>query len=116
MISSSSAYKTQLDTTSLSPKAKIIVDGVEYLGDVIKEVPKIKHSSTKFIGTFPVKTVNFSIYDFENELDFENKEIEVYKGLVVNNSIEYLKQGIFIPRAENIKTNISERTISFRRR
>lgn len=113
MISSSSAYKTQLDTTSLSPKSKIIVDGVEYLGDVIKEVPKIKHSSTKFIGTFPVKTVNFSIYDFNNEIDFENKEIEVYKGIVVNNSIEYLKQGIFIPRASDIKTNISERTISF---
>lgn len=113
MISSSNAYKNQLNLNAISPKSKIVVDGVEYLGDVIKDAPKIKHSSTKFIGTFPVKTVNFSIYDLENELDFENKEIEVYKGIVVNNSIEYLKQGIFIPRASDIKTNISERTISF---
>ncbi|MBQ3422911.1 MAG: hypothetical protein IJH34_14940, partial [Romboutsia sp.] len=113
MISSSNAYKTQLNSNALSPKSKIVVDGVEYLGDVIKDFPKIKYSSTKFIGTFPVKTVSFSIYDIENEIDFENKEIEVYKGLVVNNSIEYLKQGIFIPKASDIKTNISERTISF---
>ena len=113
MISSSSAYKTQLNSNALTPKSKIIVDNVEYLGDVIKEAPKIKHVSSKFIGTFPAKTVSFTIYDLENEIDFENKEIEVYKGLVVGNSIEYLKQGVFIPKASNIKTNISERTVSF---
>ena len=113
MISSSNAYKTQLNSSALSPKSKIVVDGVEYLGDVIKDSPVIKHPSSKFIGTFPTKTVSFSIYDLENEIDFENKEIEVYKGLVVNNSIEYLKQGIFIPKAADIKTNISDRTISF---
>ncbi len=113
MISSSSAYKNQLNNSALSPKSKIVVDGVEYLGDVIKEAPKIKHSSTKFIGTFPAKTVSFTIYDLENNIDFENKEITVYKGMVVGNSIEYLKQGIFIPKASNIKTNITDRTVSF---
>lgn len=113
MMIPSSEYLETLEQTGVSPKSKIIVDGVEYLGDVIKNAPKIKHSSVKFIGTFPIKTVEFSIYDLNNEIDFENKEIEVYKGIVVNNSIEYVKQGIFIPRAENIKTNISDRTVSF---
>lgn len=113
MIKPTDEYLEQLDSNSLSPKSKIVVDGVEYLGNVIKEAPKIKHSSTKNIGTFPAKTLSFTIYDLENNLDFENKEIEVYKGIIVNDSIEYLKQGIFIPTADNIKTNISERTISF---
>lgn len=114
MINTSSAYKNQLNSeNALTSRSKIVVDGVEYLSDVIKDAPKMKQSSTKFIGAFPIKTVSFSIYDIENELDFEGKEITVYKGLVVNNSIEYLKQGVFIVQAENIKTNISDRTISF---
>ena len=52
------------------------------------------------------------IYDFEDNLDVENKEIEVYKGLVVNGEIEYVKQGVFIAKADNITTNISPKTIS----
>ena len=114
MISTSNAYRNQLNLeNALTSRSKIVVDGVEYLSDVIKDSPKIKQSSTKFIGAFPVKTVSFSIYDIENELDFEGKEITVYKGMVVNNAIEYLKQGVFIVQAENIKTNISDRTVSF---
>ena len=114
MISSSNAYKNQLNTDiALTSRSKIVVDGVEYLSSVIKDAPKIKHSSTKFIGTFPIKTVSFSIYDINGDIDFENKEIEIYKGFVVNNTIEYIKQGIFIPKAENIKTSISDRTITF---
>lgn len=113
MINTSNEYKNQLNFNALSPKSKIVVDGVEYLGDVIKEAPKIKHTSTRLFGTFPAKTVSFSIYDFENTIDFENKEITVYKGMVVGNTIEYLKQGIFIPKASNIKTNITDRTVTF---
>lgn len=109
----SSNYKDLINTnSSLSPKFKIVIEGVEYLGNVIKAYPKISHSNTKFIGGFPVKTLNMEIYDFENTLDLENKEIEVYKGFVVNGTIEYVKQGVFIAKSDKITTNISSKTIS----
>ena len=109
----SSNYKDLINTNlSLTPKFKIVVDGVEYLSNVIKSFPKISHSNTKFIGGFPTKTLNMEIYDLENTLDLENKEIEVYKGLVIKNTIEYVKQGVFIAKSDNITTNISSKTIS----
>ena len=109
----SSNYKDLINTTlSLTPKFKIVIDGVEYLSNVIKTFPKISHSNTKFIGGFPAKTLNMEIYDLENTLDLKNKEIEIYKGFVVNNSIEYVKQGVFIAKSDNITTNISSKTIS----
>ena len=109
----SSNYKELINTSlSLTPKFKIVIDGVEYLSNVIKAYPKISHSNTRFIGGFPAKTLEMEIYDFEDNLDIENKEIEVYKGLVVNGAIEYVKQGVFIAKADNITTNISPKTIS----
>lgn len=114
MISVSNNYLTELNKTAISSKSKIVVDGVEYLGNVIKTTPKISHSATASCGSFPKKTVSFEIYDFNNNLDFENKEITVYKGLVINNSIEYVKQGIFKPNARNITTNVSTKTITFK--
>ena len=109
----SSNYKELINTSlSLTPKFKIVIDGVEYLSNVIKAYPKISHSNTRFIGGFPAKTLEMEIYDFEDNLDIENQEIEVYKGLVVNGAIEYVKQGVFIAKADNITTNISPKTIS----
>lgn len=114
MITVSQDYKNQLNGNSLTPKSKIVVDGNEYLGNVIKTCPKISHSSTSFIGGFPSKTVNFEIFDINSNLDFENKEITVYKGLIAGNSIEWVKQGIFIPKAKDITTNKNTKTISFK--
>lgn len=109
----SSNYKNLINTSlSLTPKFKIVIDNVEYLSNVIKSYPKISHSNTRFIGGFPAKTLEMEIYDFENNLDLENKEIEVYKGFVVNDTIEYVKQGVFIAKSDNITTNISSKTIS----
>lgn len=114
MINVSNEYKQYVSTHSaFSVKNKIIVDGVEYLGDVLKTFPKISHSSTKICGSFPKKTVSFEIYDLNNELDFEGKEIQVYKGMMLNGTPYYVKQGIFIPKKENITTNISGRSIVF---
>lgn len=108
-------YKKYIkENLALSPKSKIIVDGVEYLGDVIKTSPKFSHSNKTFIGGFPTKTVDFEMYNFDDSIDFEDKEIEIYKGYVINGTIEYVKQGIFIPRADDIETNISSKTISFK--
>ena len=103
----SNEYKNQINTSySLSPKCKIKIGNVEYLGNVIKTFPKIKHSNTKIIGGFPAKTCSFEIYDLENSLTLENKEIEVYKGIVIGDTTEWIKQGVFIPKPQNIKTNI----------
>ena len=114
MISVSSDYKNYISNNlSVSAKNKIIVDGVEYLGNVLKTYPKISHSTSKICGSFPAKTVSFEIYDLNNSLDFENKEIEVYKGLMLNGTPYYVKQGVFIPQKDNITTNISDRSIKF---
>ena len=113
MQSVSNAYKEVVSSASaLSPKCKIIIDGVEYLGDVIKTSPKITHSNTSFLGGFPAKTISFDIFDLENNLNLENKEITAYKGIVVNGSVEWVKQGIFIPQAKDITHNVSTKVIT----
>ena len=113
MQSVSNAYKQVVSSTSaLSPKFKIIIDGVEYFGDVIKTSPKITHSNVTFLGGFPAKTISFDIFDMENNLSLENKEIIAYKGLVIDGSIEWVKQGVFIPQAKDITHNISAKTIT----
>lgn len=113
MQSVSNAYKEVVSSTSaLSPKFKIVIDGVEYLGDVIKTSPKITHSNSSFLGGFPAKTISFDIFDLENNLNLENKEIIVYKGITINGSIEWVKQGVFIVQAKDITHNISTRVIS----
>lgn len=109
----SSNYKNLLNTSlSLTPRYKIVIDNVEYLSNVIKSYPKISHSNTKFVGGFPTKTLDMEIYDLEGNLNLEDKEIIVYKGFVVNGSIEYAKQGVFIAKSDKITTNISSKTIS----
>lgn len=76
----SNTYKNYLENTlSLSPKSKIVVGETEYLGNVIMETPKITHSNTSFIGGFPSKTCSFELYNPNNDINLENKEIEVYK-------------------------------------
>lgn len=114
MYAISNGYKNLIENSlSLSPKSKIVVDNVEYTGAVLKSYPKISHKTTNMIGGFPTKTCSFEIYDINNNLDFEGKEIIVYRGLEVNGTIEWIPQGIFIPTADKITTNISTKTIAF---
>lgn len=113
MYSVSSNYRNYIKTNlSLSPKCKIVVDNVTYDGSVIKTAPKIVHNCDRPFGEFPTKKVNFEIYDLNNNLNFENKEITVYKGLYINDQTEWVPQGIFKPNSSNITTNISTRTIT----
>ena len=110
----SDEYKKYIEEkTSISPKSKIVVDNIEYTGQVIKTVPKISHKNEKMIGGFPIKTCSFEIFDLDNSLNFLGKEITVYRGIVIDGKTEYVPQGIFVPTADKIKTNISEKTISF---
>ena len=113
MIRPSNDYLDILESSSISPKVKFIVDGVEYYGDVIKTSPKFNHSATKIIGCFPTKTATFEMFDLEGDIDFIGKEVNIYKGIYVGGEFEYIKQGVFIPQAENVQTNISTRTIKF---
>lgn len=114
MYAISNGYKNLIESSlSLSPKSKIVVDNIEYTGSVLKTYPKISHKTTNMIGGFPTKTCSFEIYDVNNNLDFEGKEITVYRGLDVNGTTEWIPQGIFIPTADKITTNISTKTISF---
>ena len=113
MYAISNNYKNLLETSlSFSPKSKIVVDGTTYDGSVIKTYPKISHKNSAMIGGFPTKTCTFDIYDVNGNLDFEGKEITVYRGLDVN-GMEWIPQGIFVPTADKITTDISTKTISF---
>ena len=113
MYSVSSSYKNYIKTNiSLSPKSKIVIDDVTYDGSIIKTFPKIVQNCSKSFGEFPAKKVGFEIYDLNNNLDFENKEISVYRGLYINDQIEWVPQGIFKPNSSNITTNISTKTVT----
>jgi len=114
MIRPSNNYIDILNSSSISPKVKIVVDGVEYYGDVIKTSPKFNHSATKIIGCFPIKTASFEMFNLEGNIDFVGKEITIYKGIYIGNEVEYIPQGIFIPQEKDIQTNISNKTISFK--
>ena len=110
----SNDLKQQLETsTSLKTKNKIVVGTTVYDGSKIKTYPKISHKNNAVYGGFPAKTCSFELYDANNNIDLENKEIKVYKGIEVNNEIEWILQGIFIPQAKDIKTNINSKSISF---
>jgi hypothetical protein len=111
----SNDFKNVIETKlSFSPKSKIVVDNVEYLGNVIKTAPKFSHSSSKPFGTFPAKTCSFEIYNFNNDIDFQDKEITVYKGIDINGTTEWIIQGVFIPRADEITNNITTKVMSFK--
>lgn len=106
-------YKNELEEkTSIKSKSKIIVNNIEYTS-IIKTTPKISHKSNSMFGGFPIKTCSFEIYDLDGNLDFKDKQIYVYKGIEINGTIEYVLQGLFIPRAEQITTNVSQKTIKF---
>lgn len=110
MIVVSSAYKDFLkNNLSFLPKFKIVVDNTTFLGDVITAYPTIKHSNTSVIGGFPTKTCSFELYNPDNNIDLENKEIIVYKGLTIDGETEWVQQGVFIPQAEQITTDVTKK-------
>ena len=114
MIQISNELKNKLNTsTSIKVKNKIVVGTTEYDSSIIKTYPKISHKNSSVFGGFPSKTCSFEIYNHNSNIDFENKEIKLYKGIEVSDSIEWILQGIFTPRAKDIETNITSKTISF---
>lgn len=116
MYSISNNYKTLINSSlSRTPKSKVVIEGVEYLDNVLMSTPKISHSNETFIGGFPSKTCTFDIKDENGTLNLNGKWIEVYRGLVVNGITEWIPMGIFKNiNDEDVVTNRSSKTISFK--
>lgn len=80
--------------------------------DRIKDHPQISHNAEKMIGEFPTKECKFSIFNRDNTLDLVGKDIQVFRGLLLeDNTIEYIPQGIFHVNPDDIKTNSTAKTI-----
>lgn len=116
MYAISNEYKTYINNSlSRSPKSKVVIEGVEYLDNVLMSTPKISHNNDTFIGGFPSKTCTFEIKDVDGTLNLNNKWIEVYRGLIINDAIEWIPMGLFKNiNDEDITTNKSTKTISFK--
>lgn len=116
MYAISDNYKTYINSSlSRTPKSKIVIDGVEYLDNVLMSTPLISHSNDTFIGGFPSKTCTFEIRDETGALDLNNKWIEVYRGLVINNAIEWVLMGTFKAlTSDSVVTNKTKKTILFK--
>ncbi|MBP3607005.1 MAG: hypothetical protein J6J11_01635 [Treponema sp.] len=113
MFKPSDNYLIAAGKQSRTPKNKIVVDGVEYLGDVLKTSPKISGCMTA-LGDFPIKECSFEIYNFDN-LNLINKEVTVFKGLTLEDgTVEYIQQGIFKATQDNITTSSTKKTIFFK--
>lgn len=115
MYAISSIYKNHINSSyARTPKNKVILEGVEYLDNVLMSTPLFSHSNDKFIGGFPSKTCSFEIKD-NGTMDLRNKWITVYKGLEIDGVVEWILMGSFKALTDDdIKTNKSKKTISFK--
>lgn len=80
----------------------------------LKEYPKISHTAESFFGEFPTKTCELTVFDFEDNVDLNEKEITVYRGIEVNGRIVWVDMGLFSATPENITSNKTSRSISFK--
>ncbi len=93
---------------SRQSRTKIIIDNITYDGaNYIKDYPKFSHKSEKMIGGFPIKSAEFSLWTKNGNIDVINKEIKIFKGLVIDNAIEWIPQGVFYASEEDVTTSDS---------
>lgn len=116
MYAISDKYKNYINSSlSRTPKSKVVIDGVEYLDNVLMSTPSISHTNETMIGGFPSKTCSFEIKDETGTLSLNNKWITVYRGLLIDGSTEWIPMGIFKNlNDEDITTNKTNKTISFK--
>lgn len=109
-------YKNYINgSLSRTPKSKIVIEGVEYLDNVLISTPFFSHSNDGIIGGFPSKVCSFEIKDTTGTLSLNNKWIEVYRGLDINGIVNWIPMGIFKAiNEEDIVTNTSKKTIQFK--
>lgn len=84
--------------------SKIVIDGVEYIEELISH-PLISIENSSLIGGFPAKKVTFDMYKVDG-LSIADKEISVYRGMYTDNeNIEYIPQGIFKAVNDDVTVN-----------
>ena len=106
MYSISENYKTACKDLSRQSRTKVVIDDVTYNGTkYIKDYPKFGQSSEKMIGGFPIKSVEFSLWIKEGNIEVVDKEIKVYRGLIIDEKVEWILQGSFYAQANDITTS-----------
>lgn len=67
------------------------------------------------IGGFPAKICEFEIYNIDGLLSLNGKEVEVYRGLdIEDNKTVWIPMGLFAANDEDITNNSTKRTIQFK--
>lgn len=116
MYAASTSYKNYIASSRVRvPKSKIVVGNATYTGQqYLKTYPKISHSNSKMIGGFPAKSCEFEIYNLDGSIDLNGKEVSVYRGLEINDSVTWIPLGLFTAKDEDITNNKTARSISFK--
>lgn len=104
------------DSTIRKPRSKIVVDGKIYTGlEHLVSFPKITHETEKMIGGFPAKTCEFEIYNLDGSLNLNGKEVQVYRGLDISDTMTvWVPMGLFYADGEDVTNNSTKRTIQFK--
>lgn len=106
MYSISDEYKIACKKLTRQSRSKVVIDNVTYDGSkYIKDYPKFSHSNETMIGGFPIKSAEFSLWIKEGFIDVINKEIKIYRGLVINEEVTWIPQGVFIAQNEDVTTS-----------
>lgn len=88
MYNASEDYKNAITKNVRTPKNKVVVDGVEYTGRLdLLTYPKLTQEATMMIGGFPAKTVEFELYNKDDNINLLNKDVEVYRGYEVGKKV-----------------------------
>lgn len=106
MYNISDNYKSACKALTRQSRTKIVIDNITYDGSkYIKSYPKFSQINDSMIGGFPIKSAEFSLWIKEGNIDLTNKEIKIYRGLIIDNSIEWIPQGIFFAQNEDVSTS-----------
>ena len=106
----SNNYINAINQLTRQTGSKVVINGVTYIDELISH-PFISINSNSLIGGFPSKSVTFEMYSVEN-LSIADKEISVYRGLLTDNGMEYVLQGIFTAKASDVVLNESGNKIT----
>lgn len=106
MYNISDKYKIACKALTRQSRTKIVIDNITYDGSkYVKDYPKFSHSNETMIGGFPIKSAEFSLWIKESSIDVIGKKIKIYRGLIIDNQVEWIPQGVFFSEEEDVKTS-----------
>ena len=113
MFNATTNYISYTDSSTIrKPLSKIKIGENEY--DMLTEYPKVEHSTDRLCGSFPSKVCTFAIYCPDGSLDLIEKNVDVYRGLNIGGTPEWVPMGNFSAKREDITTNVSSKTVRFK--